>query len=243
MNAEEIKSKAAETMSNAKETVEAIASDKRVQDAKASLLKFISDTKAWVVFNWSVPGWRGKAKVASVVAVAFTCVVVVYKSVGGKEKSPIDGLLGYKLGEVFDGQLGNPAILIGADWYCVDNRVEFNGYSTCIKVLPKTKKICAIHVASTDPDIDLKTELATVETMLNKKYKDMKLKKVNDLVMGWMPEQGTCALLFGIMQHPMAPCVKIEVHDVALEAQVEKEKNDILQDEARQKADKAGDVL
>ncbi len=243
MNAEEIKNKAAETMSNAKDKVEAIASDERVQKAKASMLKFIIDAKDWVVSNWKSPGWRGKAKVAAVVAVAFTSVAVVYKSVGGNEKSPIDGLLGYKLGEVFDGELGNPAILIGADWYCVDNRVEFKGYSTCIKVLPKTKKICAIHVASTDPNIDLKTELATVETMLNKKYKTMKLKKINDLVMGWMPEQGTCALLFGIMQHPLAPCVKIEVHDVALEAQVEKEKDEILQDAARQKADKAGDVL
>jgi len=97
MNAEDIKNKAAETMSNAKDKVEAIAADERVQKAKTSFLRFISDAKTWVVSNWNVPGWLGKAKVASVVAVAFTSVVVVYKSVGGNEKSPIDGLLGYKL--------------------------------------------------------------------------------------------------------------------------------------------------
>ncbi len=243
MNAEGIKSKAAETMSNAKEKVEAIASDERVQNAKASVLKFISDAKAWGMSNWNLPGWCGKAKVAAAIAAAFTLVVVVYVGVGSNKKSPIDGLLGYKLGEVFDGQLGNPAILVGADWYCVDNKVEFNGYSTCIKVLPKTKKICAIHVSSTKTDIDLKTELAMVATMLKKKYKDIELEKISDHAMGWVPKQGTCTLLFGVMQHPLAPCVKIEVHDVALEAQIEEEKNDILQNEARQKADDAGDVL
>ena len=71
MNAEEIKSKAAETMSNAKEKVEAIASDERVQKAKASALKLIIDAKDWVVSNWNSPGWRGKAKVAAAVIVAF----------------------------------------------------------------------------------------------------------------------------------------------------------------------------
>ena len=45
-----------------------------------------------------------------------------------KGVSPIKGLMGYKLGEVFTGKLGNPAILIGEDWYCVDNRAEFHGY-------------------------------------------------------------------------------------------------------------------
>ena len=71
MNAEEIKNKAAETMSNAKEKVEAIASDKRVQNAKASLLGYIADAKNWVVTNWNIPGWRGKAKVAAAFIVAF----------------------------------------------------------------------------------------------------------------------------------------------------------------------------
>ena len=71
MNAENIKSKAVETMSNAKEKVEAFASDKRVQSAKASLLKFISDAKDWVLFNWNIPGWRGKAKVAAAFIIAF----------------------------------------------------------------------------------------------------------------------------------------------------------------------------
>ena len=71
MNAEDIKNKAAETMSNAKEKVEAIASDKRVQSAKASLLKYIADARVWVVSNWNIPGWRGKAKVAAAVIVAF----------------------------------------------------------------------------------------------------------------------------------------------------------------------------
>ena len=71
MNAEDIKNKAAETMSNAKEKVEAIASDKRVQSAKVSILKFISDAKFWVVSNWNVPGWHGKAKVAAAIIVAF----------------------------------------------------------------------------------------------------------------------------------------------------------------------------
>ena len=71
MNAEDIKNKTAETMSNAKEKVEAIAADERVQKAKASALKFIIDAKDWVVSNWKSPGWRGKAKVAAVVIVAF----------------------------------------------------------------------------------------------------------------------------------------------------------------------------
>ena len=71
MNAEDIKNKAAETMSNAKEKVEAVASDKRVQSAKASILKSISDAKCWIVSNWNVPGWRGKAKVAAAFIVAF----------------------------------------------------------------------------------------------------------------------------------------------------------------------------
>ena len=71
MNAEDIKNKAAETMSDAKEKVEAIASDERVQKAKASTLKFIIDAKDWVVSNWKSPGWRGKAKVVAAVIVAF----------------------------------------------------------------------------------------------------------------------------------------------------------------------------
>ena len=71
MNAEDIKNKAAETMSNAKEKVEAIAADERVQKAKTSALKFLIDAKDWVVSNWKSPGWRGKAKVAAAVIVAF----------------------------------------------------------------------------------------------------------------------------------------------------------------------------
>ena len=71
MNAEDIKNKAAETMSDAKERVEAIASDERVQNAKASALKFVIDAKDWTVSNWKSPGWRGKAKVAAAVIVAF----------------------------------------------------------------------------------------------------------------------------------------------------------------------------
>ena len=71
MNAEEIKNKAAEAMSNAKAKVEAIASNKRVQSAKASLLSCIADTKDWIITNWKVPGWRGKAKVSAAFIVAF----------------------------------------------------------------------------------------------------------------------------------------------------------------------------
>jgi hypothetical protein len=71
MNADDIKNKAAETMSNAKDKVEAIAADERVQKAKASALKCIIDAKDWVVSNWKSPGWRGKAKVVAAVIVAF----------------------------------------------------------------------------------------------------------------------------------------------------------------------------
>ena len=71
MNAEEIKNKAAETMSNVKKKVKAIASDKRVQNAKLSLLRFISDVKIWIVSNCKASGWRGKAKVAAAFIVAF----------------------------------------------------------------------------------------------------------------------------------------------------------------------------
>lgn len=71
MNAEEIKNKAAETMSNVKKKVKAIASDKRVQNAKLSLLRFISDVKIWIVSNCKASGWRGKAKVAAALIVAF----------------------------------------------------------------------------------------------------------------------------------------------------------------------------
>lgn len=71
MNAEDIKNKAAETMSDAKEKIEAIASDERVQNAKASALKIAIDAKDWIVSNWKSPGWRGKTKVAAAVIVAF----------------------------------------------------------------------------------------------------------------------------------------------------------------------------
>ena len=71
MNAEDIKNKATETMSTAKEKVEAIASDKRVQSAKVSILKLISNAKFWIVSNWNTSGWHGKAKVAAAIIVAF----------------------------------------------------------------------------------------------------------------------------------------------------------------------------
>lgn len=63
MNAEEIKNKAAETMSNAKEKVEAIASDERVQKAKAS--------KNVIMSNFKGMHLRWKAKVAAAFMVAF----------------------------------------------------------------------------------------------------------------------------------------------------------------------------
>lgn len=160
-----------------------------------------------------------------------------------KGTSPIKGLMGYKLGEVFTGELGNPAIFVGADWYCVTNRAQFHGYSTCIKVLPKTKKICAIHVSSTEVGIDIQTELSTVEAMLRKKYKNIEFQRISDIVSSWSPKEGSCVLFVGLMRHPMGPCVKIEVHDVALEQLVEKEKGEILQERGRKAAEQAGDVL
>lgn len=160
-------------------------------------------------------------------------------------KSPIEGLMGYKLGETFNGKLDSPAnkIIFGEDWFCVDNKAEFHGYSTMIKVLPRTKQICAIRVYSTEMGINLQTELATVEAMLKKKYKDLEFEQVTETVFGWKPKTGTRVLMAGVMQHPLTPCVKIEVHDTALEPLVEKEKNEILMEKANKEADSVGDVL
>ncbi len=160
-------------------------------------------------------------------------------------KSPIEGLMGYKLGEVFNGKLDKSAteIIFGEDWFCVDNRAEFHGYSTMIKVLPRTKRICAIRVYSTEMGINFQTEFATVETMLKKKYNDLELKQVSETSFGWKPKTGSCALLVGIIQHPLTPCVRIEVHNTALESLMAKEKNDILMEKAKKEADSVGDVL
>lgn len=158
-------------------------------------------------------------------------------------KSPIEGLLGYKLGEVLEGGLGNKAILVGPDWYCVGNRAEFHDYKTCVMVLPQSKRVCAIHISSSTPGINLQTELATVETMLRKKYKDIEFEKLSELETIWKPKSGSRVLIAGILQHPLSPCVKIEVHDLALESLMKEEKNNILQNKANQEAERAGDVL
>ncbi len=160
-------------------------------------------------------------------------------------KSPIEGLMGYKLGEVFNGKLDKNAteVIFGEDWFCVDNRAEFHEYSTMIKVLPRTKRICAIRVYSTNMGINLQTELATVEAMLKKKYSDIELKQVSETSFGWKPKTGSCALLVGIIQHPLTPCVRIEVHNTVLESLMAKEKNEILMEKANKEADSVGDVL
>ena len=160
-------------------------------------------------------------------------------------KSPIEGLMGYKLGEIFNGKLDKNAteIIFGEDWFCVDNRAEFHEYSTMIKVLPRTKRICAIRVYSTNMGINLQTELATVEAMLKKKYRDIELQKVSETSFGWKPKTGACALLVGIIQHPLTPCVRIEVHNTALESLMAKEKNENLMEKANKEADSVGDVL
>ena len=160
-------------------------------------------------------------------------------------KSPIEGLMGYKLGEVFNGKLDRSAteIIFGEDWFCVDNRAEFHEYSTMSKVLPRTKRICAIRVYSTQMGINFQTELATVETMLKNKYSGLELKQVSETSFGWKPKTGSCALLVGIIQHPLTPCVRIEVHNTALESLMAKEKNEILMEKAKKEADSVGDVF
>ena len=74
-------------MSKAKEKVEAIASNERVQNAKSSLLKFISDARVWVVSNWTASGWRGKAKVAAALIVAFFFCRGVFCGWGSSSKT------------------------------------------------------------------------------------------------------------------------------------------------------------
>lgn len=71
MNTDELKNKTAGAMEDVKQKVNKFVADNRVQNVKATITKFLSDVKSWVVLNWKSPGWQGKFKVVCACIIAF----------------------------------------------------------------------------------------------------------------------------------------------------------------------------
>lgn len=156
-----------------------------------------------------------------------------------KSTSPISGLAGYKLGDVYSGPLDKPADLFGPDWYEVPAIAPFLKFTdVSVQVTPMTHRIASIMAVTPSGVSDVTGELETLQAVLEKKFGKMEFEQKTPRGYEWHPGKGNRVIKIAVLQWPMVGnVISVGVYDGEISLEIKREREKRRQEKANRAAE------